>query len=50
VIDDSQHESALVASGIALHAPTVEVRAVPDVGAALRYLEDIGAPLLRRAS
>jgi len=43
VIDDSQHESTLVASVIALHAPTLEVKAVPNVRAALRHLEDIGA-------
>lgn len=43
VIDDSQHEATLVASVIALHAPTLEVRAVPNIRAALNHLEDIGA-------
>jgi hypothetical protein len=46
VIDESQHESTLVASVIALHAATVEVRAVPNIGAALRYLDDLGAAAL----
>jgi DNA-binding response OmpR family regulator len=43
VIDESQHESTLAASAIALRHPGLEVKAMPNVAAALRYLQD-GAP------
>jgi hypothetical protein len=44
VIDESQHESTLAASVIALRHPGLEVRAVQNVAAALRYLQDAAAP------
>lgn len=39
VIDDP-HEAALVASAIALHMPRLQVRTVPDWGAAHAHLAD----------
>jgi DNA-binding NtrC family response regulator len=46
VIDESQHEATLAASAIALRHPGLEVKAVQNIGAALRYLQDAAAPRL----
>jgi DNA-binding response OmpR family regulator len=46
VIDENQHEATLAASAIALRHPGLEVKAVQNIAAALRYLQDAAAPRL----